>query len=143
MEKGIEDDLNPLNPEKPEPSPETCNTPDAAQEQNQDQASPAVDEQQPAVDEQQPVMDVQPTSENQDSEPEKPETKASPAKRSNRSKGQKRTKPTGPAKDDGDDSTPPQTPASDIWTFGMQAPAEELKPQFVYPMTDLGNAQMF
>ena len=143
MEKGIEDDLNPLNPEKPEPSPETCTTPDTGQEQNQDQASPAVDEQQPAENEQQPVMDVQPTSENQDSEPEKLETKASPAKRSNRSKGQKRTKPTGPTKDDGDASTPPQTPASDIWTFGMQAPAEEPKPQFKYPMTDLGNAQMF
>ena len=143
MEKAFENNLEPLGTEKPEPSPEINATPDTAQEQSQDQASPTVDEQQPSEDEQQPVMDVQPTSENQDSEPEKPETKASTAKRSNRSKGQKRTKPTGPAKDDGDDSTPPQTPASDIWTFGMQAPDEELKPQFVYPMTDLGNAQMF
>ena len=143
MEKALENNLEPLGTEKPEPCPEINATPDAGQEQIQDQASPAVDEQRPAENEQQPVMDVQPTSESQDSEPEKPETKASPTKRSNRIKGQKRTKPAGSAKGDDDASTPPQMPASNIWTFGMQAPAEELKPQFVYPRTDMGNAQMF
>lgn len=132
------------NAEKCEPCPEINAAPDAAQEQGPDQASPAVDAQQPAEDEQQTVMDVQPTSsENQGNEPEKSETKASPGKRSNRSKGQKRTKPIGSAKCDSDASTPPHVPASDIWTFGMQTPAEEPKPKFVYPMTDLGNAQMF
>ena len=139
MEKALENNLEPLGTEKPEPCPEINATPDAAQEQNQDHASPVVDEQQPAENEQQPVMDVQPTSENQDSEPEKLETKASPSKRSNRNKVQKRTKSTGPAKDDDAVSTPPQTPASGIWTFGMQAPAEEPKPlSATAPMDPLG-----
>ena len=31
----------------------------------------------------------------------------------------------------------------DFWAFGMQGPAEETHAQFVYPHTDLGNAQMF
>jgi len=32
---------------------------------------------------------------------------------------------------------------SDFWTFGMQGSAEEIRAQFVYPLTDLGNKEMF
>ena len=32
---------------------------------------------------------------------------------------------------------------SDFWPFGMQGSAEEIRAQFVYPLTDLGNKEMF
>jgi len=32
---------------------------------------------------------------------------------------------------------------SDVWPFGMQGSAEEIRSQFVYPLTDLGNKEMF
>ena len=102
------------------PCSETCATLDGAQQSN--------------ADEQQSIMDLQPTSGNQGSDPGEPETQATPSKRA---------KSAGSAEGADAASTPPLTTASNIWTFGHAVGGNVPRTQFVYPMTDLGNAQMF
>ncbi len=72
----------------------------------------------------------------------KPEKKAASASRRDHNKKKDRTRP----REQSENMTATEAcrvAQSDFWPFGMQGPATEMPRQFVCPLTDMGNCQMF